>query len=53
MINDVDLLRDICENAEMGRDGIMHILKQTEDSNLSQVLTRQLSESRMADRSFR
>ena len=44
MINDVELLRDICENAEMGRDGIMHILKQTEDSNLSQVLTRQLSE---------
>lgn len=44
MINDVELLRDICENAEMGRDGIMHVLKQTEDASLSQVLTRQLSE---------
>ena len=44
MINDIEMLDYICQNAEMGRDGIMNIIKSTDDLPLRQALEAQLTE---------
>ncbi len=42
MISEIDLLNDICKNAEMGRDNLSHVLKQSTDSQLQQALSKQM-----------
>ena len=44
MINDVELLQDICESSEMGRDSIMHVIKLTDDPGFRKTLETQLTE---------
>lgn len=44
MLNDTEMLDYICQNAEMGRDGIMNIMNRTKDISLRQALEAQLTE---------
>lgn len=41
---DGELLNDVCRNAEMGRDSIMHVIKLTDDPQFRRSLETQLSE---------
>ena len=41
---DQELLNDVCRNAEMGRDSIMHVIKLTDDPKFRRSLETQLSE---------
>lgn len=41
---DSELLNDVCRNAEMGRDSIMHVIKLTDDPQFRRSLETQLSE---------
>ena len=44
MLNDTQLLNHVYQTAEMGRDGILSVLKHTENPNLARALRHQLSE---------
>ena len=44
MIIVVELLQDICESSEMGRDSIMHVIKLTDDPGFRKTLETQLTE---------
>ena len=44
MIQDEELLKFICQNAEMGRDGIAHVVKVAEDPTFRQALESQQAE---------
>lgn len=44
MQKDFDMLNKIYQNAEMGRDGITHMIKATEDTNFRKTLENQLQE---------
>lgn len=44
MGQELNLLNEIRQNAEMGRDGVMHVIKLTYDSNFRSALERQLTE---------
>ncbi len=44
MINDVELLQDICESSEMGRDYIMNVIKLTAAPGFRKTLETQLTE---------
>lgn len=42
MINEIDLLNDICKTAEMGRDNLSHVVEQALDDELRGVLRNQM-----------
>lgn len=44
MLSDIDLLKDISESSEMGRDSIMHVIKLTDDPTFRKALETQLTE---------
>lgn len=44
MISDNDLLGYICEDNDMGRSSVKHVLKLTNDEKLREVLERQLTD---------
>ena len=44
MLNDTQLLNHVYQSAEMGRDGILSVLKSAENPKLSQALRQQLEE---------
>lgn len=44
MVQDSDMLQYIYQNAEMGRDGINHIIKMTDDSGFRKALEEQLND---------
>lgn len=44
MLNDTELLNHVYQSAEMGREGILSVLKYAEDPKLSQALRHQLAE---------
>ena len=44
MLNDTQLLNHVYQSAEMGRDGILSVLKYAENPKLSQALRQQLEE---------
>lgn len=44
MTQDTEMLNYIHQNAQMGRDGIMHVLKFADDTNFRNVLESQLEE---------
>lgn len=44
MTNDKKMLELICQDADMGRDAVEHVLKLTEDDSLRSVLETQLSD---------
>ncbi len=44
MIQDEELLKFICQNAEMGRDGIAHVIKVTDAPDFRRILETQQAE---------
>nr|WP_122013274.1 hypothetical protein [Maliibacterium massiliense] len=44
MLDDCTMLSNICQNTEMGRTGIAHVMDLTRDTDLRQALEAQLSE---------
>lgn len=44
MISHRELLNSVCQNAEMGRNSIMHVIKITDDPPFRRALENQLSE---------
>ncbi len=44
MIQEEDLLKFICQNAEMGRDGIAHVIKITDEPEFRRILETQQTE---------
>lgn len=44
MVDDTKLLEFICEDADMGRDAVHHVIRLTDDEGLRGVLERQLAD---------
>lgn len=44
MTTTIDLMQDICKNAEMGRDSLSHLLTKIDDSELQRTLKAQMEE---------